>query len=223
MTQEVVKVGFKGPKSAVPLVTFDALAIEAQAIVEARRRIGKFMETEPHTLEDAAKCIAELEAQKPSDQHLAELALQLESGLLQATSEQIQEQLTLLLGAFPGSSTPDPHVYSRMMLTEVLATEPTRISLVATCSELRRTLRWPPSIPEVLLAIREQELRWRHRLWCAKTLGQDYAEALSKLLERRSWLAKPPGEKKAEREERLARLEKLKKILNAGSDYRLHR
>src|SRR5205823_867926 len=79
------------------------------------------------------------------------------------------------------------------------------------CSELRRTLRWPPAIPEMLGAIREQELRWQYRLRCAFALPHDYAEALSKLLERRASLARPPAEKKAEREDRLARLENLKR------------
>ena|SRR5690349_12506660 len=91
--------------------------------------------------------------------------------------------------------------------------EPSRIALVAACSELRRTLRWPPAIREMLQAIRAQELRWQHRLGCAFALTNEYAEALSKLLERRASLARPAAEKNAEREARRARLESLKRHL----------
>jgi hypothetical protein len=119
MTQ-VVKVDFKGPKSVASLTALDALSTEAQSVVDVRGRIRKIRESEPHTLEDADKRIVELRGLKPSEQDLTELAIQMENGLRRATSEQMQEQLALLLGAFPSSNTPDPMVYSRMMLNEVL-------------------------------------------------------------------------------------------------------
>jgi len=211
----VVKVDFKGPKSVAPLTALDALSTGAQSVVDVRGRIGKFLEAEPHTLEDADKRIAELQELKPSEQRLAELATQIGHGLSRATPEQIQEQLALLLGAFSASNTPDPMVYSRMMLNEVLAAEPSVIALTMGCSELRRTLRWPPSIADVLVAIREQQMRWQYRLGCASVIADDHAEALSKLRERRAWLVRPAAEKEAEREERLARMECLKQLLRA--------
>jgi hypothetical protein len=216
MTQ-VVKIDFKGPKSVGPLVALDVLSTEAQSVVAARGRIRKFLETEPHTLGDADKCLAALQVLKPSEQDLAELATQIESGLLRATSEQIQEQLAFLLGAFPSSNAPDPMVYSRMMLNEVAAAEPSVIALTMACSKLRRTLQWPPSIPDVLKAIQEQEISWHYRLCCASAIAHDYAEALSKLLDRRAWLSRPATEKEAEREERLARFESLKQLLRTGA------
>jgi ABC-type Fe3+-citrate transport system substrate-binding protein len=212
MTQ-IVKVDFTGPKSVTPLTALDALSKEAQSVVDIRERIKKFLEAEPHTLEDADKRIAELQALRPSEQRLAGLTTQTDHGLSRATSEQIQEQLALLLGAFPSSNTPDPMVYSRMMLNEVLAAEPSVIALTMACSELRRTLQWPPSIADVLKAIREQEMRWQYRLRCASAIVDDHAEALSKLLERRAWLARPDAEKEAERKEHLARMESLRQLL----------
>ena len=103
---KVVKVDFRGPKSVAPLTALDALSTKAQSVVDIRGRIKKFLEAEPHTLEDADKRIAELQALKPSEQHLAELATQIDHGLSRPTSEQVQEQLALLLGAFPSSNTP---------------------------------------------------------------------------------------------------------------------
>jgi hypothetical protein len=215
MTQ-VVKVDFKGPKSVVPLVVLDALSTKSQEVVDVQARIRKFVQAEPHTLGEADKCIAALQSFKPSEQHLIELAHQIESGLNRATAEQIQEQLTLLLGAFPSSNAPDPMVYSRMMLNEVVAAAPSVIAITMACSELRRTLQWPPSVPDVLKAIREQEMRWRYQLRCASRVDGDHAAALSKLLERRAWLARPDAEKAAERRERLARLASLGQLRTFG-------
>jgi hypothetical protein len=213
---KVVKVDFKGPKALAPLGVLDALSSEAQSVVDLVVRVRTFAEAEPHSLEDADKCIAELQALKPSEQDLNDIALQIENGRLRATSEQIQEQLALLLGAFPSSNAPDPIVYSRMMLNEVTAAEPSVIALTMACSELRRTLQWPPPIPDVLKAIRQEELRWRYRLRCASVIVNDHAQALSKLRKTRVWLARPDAEKAAERKERLVRLESLKQRLRGG-------
>jgi hypothetical protein len=100
-----------------------------------------------------------------------------------------------------------------MMLHEVLAAEPSVIALIVACSEMRRTLQWPPSIPDVLKAIREQEVCWRYRLGCASATSEAHMEALSKLTNERAWLARPDEEKMAERNERLGRMEGLKRRL----------
>jgi hypothetical protein len=60
-----------------------------------------------------------------------------------------------------------------------------------------------------LKAIREEEMRWQYRLRCVSVILDDHAQSLSKLLERRAWLARPDAEKEAERKERLTRLESL--------------
>jgi hypothetical protein len=103
---KIVKVDFKGPRWVAPLIALDVLSTAAQSVVDVRGRIKKLLEAEPHTLEDADKRIAQLQALKPTEQHLTELCNQMEHGFQRATSEQIQEQLALLLGAFPSSNTP---------------------------------------------------------------------------------------------------------------------
>jgi hypothetical protein len=181
---QVVKVDFTGLKSVAPLTALDALSTEAQSVVDIRGRIKKFLEAEPHSLEDADKRTAELQALRPSEQRLAELTAQIDHGLSRATSEQIQEQLALLLGAFPSSNTPDPMVYSRMMLNEVLAAEPSAIALTMACSKLRRILQWPPSIADILKAIREQETCWQYRLRCVSAI-------VNRKLFQSSWKGEP--------------------------------
>jgi len=214
---EVVKVDFKGPKSTTALTALDALSTEAASVVDLRGRISKLLEAEPHTLEDVDKRIAAFQALKPADQDLADLAIHIENGLLRATSEQIKEQLALLLGAFPSSNAPDPMVYSRMMFNEVVAAGPSVIAVAMACSELRRTLQWPPSIADVLKAIREQEMRWQYRLRCASAIANDYAEALSKLLERIAWLARTDEERAAERQYRRDTLRRLKQQISTAA------
>ena len=215
MTQ-IVRLGFKGPQTFAPLLELDALSNEAHSVVDRGKRIRKVLEVEPNSLHEADIWVAELQALKPSEQYVTELVTQIAAGLRPATSDQVQEQLALLVGAFPSSNAPDPMVYSCMMFNEVTAAKPSVIALTAACTELRRTRQWPPSTADVLKAIREQEMGWQDRLRCASVIVDDHAQSLSKLLERRAWLARPDAEKEAERKERLTRMESLMRLLRAG-------
>jgi hypothetical protein len=216
MTQ-IVKVDFKGPKSFAPLAALDAFSNEAQAVVDMRTRIGKFLDAEPNTIDEAGKCIAALLALKPFEQHVTELTTGIADGLRPATPEQVLEQLALLIGAFPASNTPDPMVYSRMMLNEVIAAGPSVLALTAACSELRRTRQWPPPTADVLKTIREEEARWQYRFRCASEILGAHAKALEKLKKARAWLARPDEQKKAERQECLDRLERLRQQIGGAA------
>jgi hypothetical protein len=207
----VINIDFKEPTS--PLVILDALSAEAEKVVDARARIRQIAQAESRSLGDAERLIMALEVLKPSERDLIKLADQIEKGLVSATSEQIQGQLALLLGAFPSNNTPDPKVYSQMMLREVTAAGPSVIALTMACSELRRTLEWPPSIPVVIKAIRDQEAEWQYRLHCASIILKEHSQALSTQMERRAWLARPQAEKEAERKQQLQRLQSLKRAL----------
>jgi hypothetical protein len=100
---------------------------------------------------------------------------------------------------------------------------PKPIALIMACSELRSILQWPPPIADVLKAIREQEMRWRYRLHCVSAIVNDYAETLSKLVERKAWLARPEEERAAEREYRRDTLSRLTQRLRASSAVRTWR
>jgi uncharacterized protein YigA (DUF484 family) len=210
---KIVEIDFKRSKSFAAIGFFDAMVRDAQAVVDTRLRIRKFLAAEPRTLEEADKLIAKLQALRPSELGLSEIASQIEDGLQRATPEQIREQLTLLLGTFPASNALDPVVYSRMMLHEVMAAGPSVIALTFACSELRRSLQWPPSIAAVLKAIGEQKERWQYRLRCASVAIEEHRQALSRLTSKRAWLSQPDSERVSERMERLTRLEALKQHL----------
>lgn len=213
MTQ-VVKLGFDGPQTFAPLLELDTLSNEAHSVVDRVKRIRKLLEIEPNSLHEADIWVAELQALEPSKQQVTELATRISDVLRPATSGQIQEQLALLVGAFPSSNAPDPIVW--MLLLEAIAARPSLIALTAACTELRRTRQWPPSTPDVLKAIRDQEMRWRNRLSCASEIVELHERAVQELLKRRGWFARSEQEKKAERKERLARLAALNQLLKAG-------
>jgi hypothetical protein len=65
----------------------------------------------------------------------------------------IAEQVGLLLGSYPNAVPHDPEAYVLMMIEEIALAEPDAIDLEMACRRLRRTLKFPPTIPEVIEAI----------------------------------------------------------------------
>src|SRR5262245_2445271 len=209
----VVRLGFKAPESLVPLLELDRLSDKAQSAVDKRNHIRSLLAIEPKSLREADMWISELQALAPSRQEIGELETRITNGLEPATPQQIQEQLGLLVGAFPSSNAPDPIVYSRMLLIEVAAAAPSLLALIAACAQLRRTRQWPPSASDVLAAIRDEEVRWRQRLSCGSEMVEAHAKALKQLLAKRAWLARSDEETEAQRKDRLQRLQGLKRLL----------
>jgi hypothetical protein len=205
----IVKLNRKPAYLLTSLAALDAFALEAQAVVDIRVRIGKSVDQEPHTLEQADRQIAALLDLEPCEQTINEVTRRLVDGLQPAATEQTRQEIALLVGAFPSGNVPDPAVYSPIMLREVIAIRPSVLALAAACNKLRRTCRWQPPIADVLQAIREEEALWRYRLRCVSEVSHEHAQALEKLEKARAWLARPDEQKKAERQERLDRLERL--------------
>lgn len=106
--------------------------------------------------QEALNAIAVLSDDRPDLLHRV-----LDAGRLQAHGVQIVREIGLLLGSFPASITPDPKIYTEMMVEEVTVCRPSVLALKRACSKLRRTLRWPPSIAEMLETIRSEEVRLR--------------------------------------------------------------
>jgi hypothetical protein len=65
----------------------------------------------------------------------------------------IAEQVGLLLGSYPNAVPHDPEAFVLMMIEEIARAEPSAIDLERACRSLRRTLKFPPTIPEMLEAI----------------------------------------------------------------------
>jgi hypothetical protein len=72
-----------------------------------------------------------------------------------ATEKEMAERLLLLVKAFPNVSTSDGEVYGATLINDVAATEPAIGDLEEACRYLRRTLKFLPTIAEVLDALYE--------------------------------------------------------------------
>jgi hypothetical protein len=80
-----------------------------------------------------------------------------------ATKREMAEQLALLLKAFPNASSADGEIFGALLLDDVASREPTIGDLEEACRWLRRTLRFLPTIAEVLDALHhatEARLMW---------------------------------------------------------------
>jgi hypothetical protein len=76
----------------------------------------------------------------------------------------VAKQVGLLLGAFPSGSPADPAVYTSMMIEEVLGANRTKFALESAVRTARRTLKFLPTISEVLAILKAEEKGWDERL-----------------------------------------------------------
>jgi chromosome segregation ATPase len=81
------------------------------------------------------------------------------------------------------------------------------IALDTMCRELRRTLKWPPSIAEVLDGLKEAEALWSNRYSRLQALPKCRANAIAKLTDERNRLAAEQEEKRARIQAEIDRLE----------------
>jgi hypothetical protein len=83
------------------------------------------------------------------------------------TEHHVRKHIALLLGSLPNSKPGNPAVYSGMMIEEVMAQDGISLAaLESACSDIRRTLKFAPSIAEVIDAIVDQDNLWSPR-WSA--------------------------------------------------------
>jgi hypothetical protein len=95
----------------------------------------------------------------------------------------VSEQIALLLASFQNSRPGTPKVFARMLTEEVYANNPNAIVLESACRRVRREKDFPPSIAEVLKAIKEEDSAWCDR-WCDEydpdKYRQDLEQAIAK-------------------------------------------
>ena len=77
-----------------------------------------------------------------------------------ATSLEISQHLTILLGSLTGSKA-DPKTFAKMLKVDVVAAQPSIGALEAACRKLRRTKTFVPSIAELLEALEEAKTQMR--------------------------------------------------------------
>jgi hypothetical protein len=75
----------------------------------------------------------------------------------------VAEQIGLLLASFQNARPGTPKVFGKMVVEEVYANGPNACVLESACRLVRRTKDFPPSIAEVLKAIKEEGSAWCKR------------------------------------------------------------
>jgi len=126
------------------------------------------------------------------------------------TEARVRQHIGLLLASIPaGAKAGNPEVYLGMMVEEVMAQEGTSLAaLESACSQIRLTLKFQPSIAEVIDAIVDQDNLWSPR-WSAVDDCADYAEELRDELKIATELV---AAEKAKREQQRLAYEEEKRI-----------
>lgn len=91
---------------------------------------------------------------------------------------QVAKMITLLMGSFPTSKIPEPEIFVRMLLADVMEFYPSFVELESTCRELRKTKTFMPAIAEVIKELEKQQKLWADRENTMTTLDEGYYEDL---------------------------------------------
>jgi hypothetical protein len=70
------------------------------------------------------------------------------------------EQVGLLVGSFPNVSAHSPQIYVRLLIEETIAANPCACALEDACRQIRRTLRFAPTVAELLDVLRQKMAWW---------------------------------------------------------------
>ena len=71
--------------------------------------------------------------------------------------------IAVLMGYSPTSKIPDPEIFVRMLLDDVMAMAPRFVEMESACRALRKTKTFMPAISEVLKELETQQKLWNHR------------------------------------------------------------
>jgi hypothetical protein len=113
--------------------------------------------------------------------------------------------LAQLVGSFPTSNLPDAKTFTRVLLDDVMALEPSYVALESACRKLRRTQKFLPSISEVIAAIEKEQDAWCDRWEAANFILGGYEDVLERIEEKKlddEKRAKEAAERAAEQEKR---------------------
>lgn len=126
---------------------------------------------------DAQKCLDEANSVLSSyDGHFRELAeeLKLDCEIFnpddaydddyQLIEGRVRIHIAMLVGSIPNATPGNPEAYIGMMVEEVMTEDISLPALELACSQIRRRVKFTPSISEVIEAIQEQAELWEPRL-----------------------------------------------------------
>ena len=95
---------------------------------------------------------------------------------------EVAKMITVLMGSFPTSKIPEPEIFVRALMDDVMALEPSFVEMESTCRELRKTKKFMPSISEVIEELEKQKKLWDQRsdvVWYLEEWHKDFPEQIA--------------------------------------------
>lgn len=89
---------------------------------------------------------------------------------------QVAKMVTILLGSFPTSKIPEPDIFVRVLLDDVMELKPSFVEMESTCRKLRTKKPFMPSISEVMAELEEQQELWGRRFGTREVIEDFFDE-----------------------------------------------
>jgi hypothetical protein len=124
------------------------------SIKAAIEQLGSLLTWVDEFQEDITKCKAEQRFFEPEEAHDMNW---------EVTKAEATRQVVALLDSYPTVNITNPKVYARTLVEEILAAETSGIPLEATCREIRRAMKTPPSIAAFLEILAKHKGIWGGR------------------------------------------------------------
>jgi uncharacterized membrane-anchored protein YhcB (DUF1043 family) len=132
---------------------------------------------------------------------------------------EVAKMVAKLVGSWPTSNIPEPAVFVRALIEDVMALDPTFVAFESACRKLRRELKFMPSIAEVVAEIERQESEWHERTYALLFIGHSYANLVKQIAESETAIAAEEERRKrqlaAAEEERERQREQQRKYAEA--------
>ena len=95
---------------------------------------------------------------------------------------EVAKMITILMGTFPTSKIPEPEIFVRALMDDVMALDPSFVEMESTCRELRKTNKFMPSISEVIEELEKQQELWDQRsdvVWFLEEWHEDLPKQIA--------------------------------------------
>ena len=122
------------------------------------------------------------------------------------------------MGSFPTSKIPEPEIFVRALMDDVMALDPSFVEMESTCRELRKTKKFMPSISEVIEELEKQQELWDRRsdvVWFSRngtTTSAPKSPGQKPQKNSRSWPRRTAKAEEAAKAAEEARMAKVKAI-----------
>lgn len=130
---------------------------------------------------------------------------------------EVAKMITILMGSFPTAKIPEPEIFVRALMDDVMALDPSFVEMESTCRELRKTNKFMPSISEVIEELEKQQELWDQRSDVVWFLEEWYEDLPKQIASAKAAEEAILARKKAAEEAKLAKAKALADRMAAKS------